>query len=224
MYYHVSPDKQTLADLEKYLTTIELRTARQVAASCLTTLARKGRAAAIRNLPARVDLPRAEVRKRLRVFRANPKHGTRMTAGIIASAYDIREILLDPRQTGHPGRPRKSATDAARAARKRRKAKGAKPPRAGGVKSKGRQYPGAWIGSRQRGGGRANVIKRTGGPKSKPRVVMRPWGRISQNYLTRAMPVISRAWPELFSERMKKALRKRGQVTAEQFLTDQGVI
>lgn len=231
MYYTILPDTR---ELDKWLTEVEQRTVRQVAASSLTTLARMARTRSVRLIKIRMGLPSKQVTKRIRAWRAHPK---RLRAGIIANQADIPEIVIgNPRQTGHPGRPRTSSSKAAVRQRKARKRKGAKAPRSGGVRTYGKgSIDGAWIGSTRKSGGRRGksggyTAQTADGSKNthvrqrrrtRAKSIYRDWGP-SIRTLKDQQTAATRAWDSVFTKRLKVALEKRGQTKAATFLADQG--
>lgn len=212
MPVRVVPD---VRELERFLTDLEQRTLRSVAASSLTTVAREARTGARREIQSALAMPSRMVGDRLRVFRATPKT---LVSGVYANTRDVPEIDLGARQKGHPGARRKSnSADAARA-RLRRKRQGAKPSKPGGVTARGRSYPSAWIGTRRDGKGGPQVFHRTGSGLD---VHKRAWGP-ALAILRRHVKSAEARWAPVFLERLRPALERRGQGGAARFLESTG--
>jgi hypothetical protein len=203
--------REDVESLDQWLDDIERRVSRSVAASTLTSLARGARTDSIKQGASAIQVPTAVIRKRIRAFRATPK---RLASGVIATVRDIPETTVGARQKGHPGRPRTSSTPNAVAARKRRKAQGAKAPRRGGVTSKGRGFPGAWVGKRKDGKGGKHAIRRVG---SDLEFIHREFGPV-RTALSRNYKAQGKRWPVEFGRRFTEALRRRGRGRTATFL------
>ena len=191
--------------LEAWVRTVGLVKAQSTAAQVLTSLNREGRREAVDELKGRTNVPASAVRKRLREFRANPKR-LPMAAGTYLNPYEIREALLSPKQTGHPGRPRKSKSKKAKADRARRAAQGAKAPRKGGVRTGGRFIAGAWIGKTKSGKGRkaVNVLERRGDVVAR---AFREW-EVASQVLEGKLQAATGKWAPQYAKALQKAINR----------------
>ena len=202
---------QDVESLDKWLTDVERRVSRSVAASTLTSMARAARTASINEGAGAVQVPTSKLRKRIRSFVASPK---RLESGVIASAQDIPETSLGAKQKGHPGARRRSSSAAAIRGRKRRKAQGARPSKPGGVSSAGRGFPHAWIGKRKDGKGGPQVFLRNG---TDLEVIKREFAPVRAS-LDRNYKAQQTRWATEYAKRFTAALRKRGRGGTATFL------
>lgn len=182
-----------LSELEQYLDTLGTRILPSVAAQSLTSTARGARRDSIGQISARLVLPTAAVKKRLRVRRARPD---KLVSTIFVNKRDVPYHSLQHRQVGKKKRNRRPA--------------GKQGGKRGGVNVQNRGLvERAWIG-RPKGGTRDVILQRKDEKRdAKLQVPRTKWGP-ALDIVKRNTDSAGRAWRDDFLKRLREALERRG--------------